>query len=144
MGTVINNWAQDPQGICFGGNDMFFTTRNMAVLGLLYLNHGKLNDKQIVPEDWVKKSLAYSSSSSGEWGSFSNIGYGFLWWIGTLSNKNVFLAIGHGGQYVVCIPDLNMIVATTSDPYLDWDTSDIHERAVLQIIADHIIPSAIN
>jgi len=43
MGIEIKAWARDPQEICFGGNDMFFTTRNMAVLGLLYLNKSKLN-----------------------------------------------------------------------------------------------------
>jgi len=42
----------------------------------------------------------------------------------------------------LCVPDLNMIVAVTSDPYLDWEISDEHERSVLQIIADYIIPSA--
>jgi hypothetical protein len=37
-----------------------------------------------------------------------------------------------------------MIVAVTSDPNLDWNISDEHERAVLQIIADYIVPAAIN
>ncbi|MBI5475271.1 MAG: serine hydrolase [Ignavibacteriales bacterium] len=57
MGIVIKDWTRDPQGIYFGGNEMFFTTRNIAVLGLLYLNKGKLNDQQIVPEEWINKSL---------------------------------------------------------------------------------------
>jgi CubicO group peptidase (beta-lactamase class C family) len=142
MGIEIKNWLKDPQGICFGGNDMMFTTRNMAVLGLLYLNNGKLNDRQIVQEEWVKNSLVYSGGSSGVWGSLTNLGYGYLWWLGKAAGKNVFFALGHGGQYVMCVPDLNMIIAATSDPNLDWDISDEHERAVLQIIADYIIPAA--
>jgi CubicO group peptidase (beta-lactamase class C family) len=144
MGIEIKDWLQDPQGICFGGNDMIFTTRNMAVLGLLYLNNGNMNGKQIVPEEWVKSSLVYSGGSSSVWGSLTNLGYGYLWWIGKATGKNVFFALGHGGQYVMCVPDLNMIIAATSDPNLDWDISDEHERAVIQIIADYIIPSAGN
>jgi CubicO group peptidase (beta-lactamase class C family) len=139
---VIKDWARDPQGICFGGNDMFFTTRNMAILGLLYLNKGKLNDLQIIPEEWVNQSHIYSGGSSMTWGSLSSGGYGYLWWLGKVSGKNVFFALGHGGQFIVCVPDINMIVAATSDPYLDWDISDEHERAVLKIISDYIIPSA--
>ena len=144
MGITISNWARDPQGICFGGNDMFFTTRNIAVLGLLYLNNGFLNGQQIVPEEWVAKSLVYSGGSSGVWGSLNDVGYGYLWWLGKVAGKNVYFALGHGGQYILCVPDLNMIVAATSDPYLDWAISDEHERAVLQTIKDHIIPSANN
>ena len=144
MGIVLNDWATDPQGICFGGNDMYFTTRNMAALGLLYLNNGKLNDKQIVPEDWINNSLVYSGGIGGTWGSLSEIGYGYMWWLGKVSGKRIFTALGHGGQYVLCVPDFNMIVAVTSDPYLDWDISDQHERAVMQIIADYIIPAVIN
>jgi CubicO group peptidase (beta-lactamase class C family) len=143
MGIEIKNWARDSQGICFGGNDMFFTTRNMAVLGLLYLNNGKINDKQIVPEDWVKNSWIYSGGSTGVWGSLTNLGYGYLWWLGKTADKNVFFALGHGGQYLMCVPDLNMIIAATSDPNLDWDISDEHERAVLKIISDYIIPAAL-
>jgi len=144
IGIVISNWIRDPQGFYFGGNDMFFTARNMAVLGLLYLNSGFFNGQQIVPAEWVSKSLVYSGGSSTVWGSLSNGGYGQLWWLGKVAGKNVFFALGHGGQYILCVPDLNIIVAATSDPYLDWDISDEHERAVLQIIADYIIPSASN
>ena len=49
MGITIDDWEQDPQGYYFGGNSMFFTPREMAVLDYLYLNNGKLNDQQIVP-----------------------------------------------------------------------------------------------
>ena len=67
-----------------------------------------------------------------------------MWWLGKVSGKNVFFALGHGGQYVLCVPDYDLIAAVTSDPYVDWTTADYHERIVLQIIADFIIPSVVN
>lgn len=140
-GIVIKEWARDPQGIYFGGNDMFFTTRNMAALGLLYLNNGKLNGQLIVQEEWVKSSLLYSGGSTGVWGSLSKAGYGYLWWLGQLAGRKIFLAIGHGGQFIICVPEINMIIAATSNPFLDWVISDEHERAVIQIVSDYIIPS---
>lgn len=46
---TIEDWIQNPQGIYLGGNNMFFTTRDIAVLGYLYLNDGEINGVQIVP-----------------------------------------------------------------------------------------------
>jgi CubicO group peptidase (beta-lactamase class C family) len=144
MGIVINDWARDPQGIYFGGNNMIMTTRNMAVLGLLYLNKGNLNGRQIVPEGWVNNSLVYSGGVLGTWGALSEIGYGYLWWLGKASGKNIFTAIGHGGQFVLCVPDYNLIAAVNSNPLVDWDDADEQERAALQIIADYVIPAVMD
>lgn len=144
MGIDINDWVRDPQRIYFGGNDMFFTTRNMAVIGLLYLNNGNLNGKQILSADWVNSTLQYSGGSNIEWGRLTEGGYGYMWWLGKVSGEKVFFALGHGGQYVLCVPDYDLIIAVTSDPYVDWTTADYHERIVLQIIADFIIPSVLD
>ena len=144
MGIDVSDWTRDPQGIYFGGNDMFFTTRNMAVIGLLYLNNGNLNGKQILPIEWVNNSLKYSGGSNIVWGRLTEGGYGYMWWLGKVSGKRVFFALGHGGQFVLCVPDYNLIAVVTSDPYVDWTTADYHERIVLQIIADYIIPSVVN
>lgn len=143
MGIVIKEWLKDPQGYYFGGNDMYFTIRDMAVLGLLYMNKGKLNNIQIVPEEWVAKSVqSLSGASTGTWGKLSKYGYGYLWWNGTLAEKQIYFGLGHGGQYVICIPSLDMIVAVQSYPDSDWDQADIQERGVLDIVADFIIPAA--
>lgn len=141
MGIVINDWDRDPQGIYFGGNNMYMTTRNMAVLGLLYLNKGRLNGRQIVPEDWINNSLVYSGGVGGAWGNLTDIGYGFLWWLGKVAGKNVYTAIGHGGQFVLCVPDLDLIAVVNSDPYVDWNTADVHERGALEIITDYVVPA---
>lgn len=141
MGIVINDWARDPQGIYFGGNNMIMTTRNMAVLGLLYLNKGKLNGRQIVPEEWINNSLVYSGGVGGAWGNLTDIGYGYLWWLGKVKGNNVYTAIGHGGQFVLCVPGLDLIAAVNSDPYVDWNTADVHERGALEIITDYVVPA---
>jgi CubicO group peptidase (beta-lactamase class C family) len=143
MNIKIRDWVKDPQGYYFGGNDMYFTTRDMATLGLLYMNKGKLNNNQIVPEDWAVKSIASQSApSTGSWGKLTKYGYGYLWWSGVVAEKQVYFALGHGGQYVLCVPSLDMIIAVNSYPDSDWTQADEQERAVLDIIADYIIPAA--
>lgn len=141
MGVEINDWEQDPQGIYFGGNNMFFTTRNMAVLGLLYLNDGMLNKTQIVPKSWIHNSLLDHTSGSGTWGVMKNVGYGYLWWLGKINDYEIFTAIGHGGQFVLCVPDLNLIVATNANSDIWWEEASAQELAILNIIGNYIIPA---
>jgi len=142
LGITIQDWQQSPQGIYFGGNSMFFTTRDMAVLGYLYLNGGEINGIQIVSRDWVKESLKNRMPQSGwSWGDLHDGGYGYLWWLGKIKGYKVFLAIGHGGQFVVNFPELNMIVATNSNAYVGWDTADTNERSALALIANYIVPA---
>jgi CubicO group peptidase (beta-lactamase class C family) len=140
-GITIANWPTDPQGNYAGGNFMSFTPRSLVQLGLLYLNGGVLNGKQIVPADWVKASLTNTlGGSSTPWGDLSSEGYGYLWWLGTVKGFDVFFALGFGGQYVLCIPALEMVVVTTAEYNLDYATADDHERAILHVINDYIIP----
>ena len=144
LGITIQDWKQSPQGIYFGGNNMFFTTRDMAVLGYLYLNGDKINGVQIVPRDWVEESLKNrmpEHQQGWSWGELHDGGYGYLWWLGEIKGYEVFMAIGHGGQFVVNIPELNMIVAINSNAYVGWETADNNERSALDLIANYIIPA---
>jgi CubicO group peptidase (beta-lactamase class C family) len=143
MGINIKNWFKDPQGNYFGGNDMYFTTRDMAALGLLYMNKGMVKGHQIVPGDWTVNSVKnLSGATYSSWGKLTDYGYGYLWWNGTLAEKEIYFALGHGGQFVVCVPSLDLIIAANSYPDSDWSQADSQERAVLDIIAEYFIPAA--
>lgn len=145
MGLTIDRWEQDPQGYYFGGNSMHFTPREMAVLGYLYLNNGKLKDRQIVPSQWVTLTLAPTTSrSTTPWGVLTAYAYGYLWWLGQINNEEVFMALGHGGQTVLSFPALNLIVVTTANNQVDWDTADVQERAVLEMVARAVVPAVEN
>ena len=141
METELSDWEMDPQGIYFGGNNMYFTTRNMAVLGLLYLNNGVLNNRQIVPASWIQESLKDHTIGIGNWGVMKNIGYGYLWWLGEIANYKVFTAIGHGGQFVLCVPDLDLVVATTAYSNIGWEQANTQELEILNIISTYILPA---
>ena len=143
MGIELNYWEQDPQGIYYGGNNMFFTTRNMAVLGLLYLNKGVLNNQQVVPNLWIEESLIDHIGGTSTWGPMSSIGYGYLWWLGKIKDYNIFTAIGHGGQFVLCVPELDLIVATNAHSNIGWDEANLQELEILNIISNYIIPAVI-
>ena len=142
MNIDCAEWWQDPQGYYFGGNSMYFTPRDMARLGYLYMHNGNLDGKQVVPAEWVEESLInYTNFNNSTWGDLEKVNYGYLWWLGEIKDNKVFLAIGHGGQFVINFPELNLIVVTTADWQLDLDTADQHERSILNIVSDYIVPA---
>ena len=49
-------WGVDGMGIYIGCSDLYLRPRDMAKFGQLYLNGGKWEGAQIIPEEWVKES----------------------------------------------------------------------------------------
>ena len=140
MGITIGFWEQDPQGYYFGGNSMHFTPRDMAVLGYLYLNEGRLNNKQIVPQEWVEFTLTPSTNwGNNKWGAMEDYNYGYLWWLSKLNNYDSFMAFGYAGQLVITLPDLNLIIVTTANSNVDWDGADSQEFEILDLISKYIL-----
>jgi CubicO group peptidase (beta-lactamase class C family) len=143
MGIDIDDWEKDPQGICFGGNSMYVTPREMAVLGLLYLHNGMLRGKQIIPEAWVKYSLSPSTNLThpNEWGSWKNYNYARLWWLGQFSEEDSFMGYGYGGQFVIVFPELNLIVVTTAKNNVPPETTNTQEWAIFNLVNQYILAS---
>ena len=143
MKIDIDSWEQDPQGYYFGGNAMYFTPREMAMLGYLYLNDGRLNNIQIVPYSWVELSLSPSTNLKhpNEWGAWKNYNYAYLWWLGQMNEYDLFMGYGYGGQFVIVIPGLDLIIVSTSEYQVDAETSTMQEWAIFDIISKYIIPS---
>jgi CubicO group peptidase (beta-lactamase class C family) len=110
LGFSLPRWPQDPQGIYFGGNDMLMTPRQMIRFGELYLNGGRVGDRQLLPGSWIDQSKVPRGRS--RWGSDREYGYG--WWIRTFSGRPGYYAWGYGGQFIFVVPDLQLVVVTTS------------------------------
>lgn len=141
----LQGWYYSPDGIPIGGSTMKFTTKNMAVLGLLYMNKGKLNGKQIIPEEWVNASVTdYMNWTGEEWGALKKVGYGFFWWTGEMNGYKVFSAVGYGGQLVFCIPALDMIIAVCSDSNVNSMAAGEHTTRIMNLISEYFIPAAQN
>ncbi len=60
-GIMLPQWDSDPQGVHFGGSEMFLTTRDMLKFGILYLNQGRVGDRPVVPASWVAASTTKKS-----------------------------------------------------------------------------------
>lgn len=89
---------------CFNSNAPDF-----ARIGELFLDSGKVNGTQVVSTEYVLKSVqpAELIDVNGK----KNDKYGYAWWlIPNHKGHYIYYARGILGQYIICIPDKNMVV----------------------------------
>lgn len=106
VGIRAGLWRRDPQGIHWGGADLFLTPRDMARFGYLHLKNGSWNGRQVVPRAWVAESTR-AQVKTGGWGGIDE--YGYWWWIDPVG----YAAVGLGGQVIAVIPDQDLVVVFT-------------------------------
>ncbi len=116
LGITDFTWETDAQGLPVGGWGLKLTPRDMARFGYLFLHEGTWDGQTVVSPAWVKAATQKSIFAEENWD------YGYHWWI--YPTLKAYSAIGRGGQTVVVIPDLDLIVVTTaalpnSDPVFD-------------------------
>ena len=82
--------------------------RDFARLGKLYMHNGNWNGLQIIDSSYVKTatSVADLLDKKGN----KNVNYGYQFWLAERQGLSVYCARGLLGQYVICIPEKNMIV----------------------------------
>ncbi len=136
-------WGQDAEGHNNGCGDLHLTARDAAKFGLLYLNDGVYEGNQIIPADWVEDSLQTYSVNEAfvkRVGDFRDIGYGYQWWSAKAGVYQVNFAWGHGGQLIVLVDELDMVIVTTSYPF--WlehnDQSWKNEKAIITMVSEFI------
>jgi Tol biopolymer transport system component/CubicO group peptidase (beta-lactamase class C family) len=147
LGITRFEWSSDAAGHTIAGGLLRLTTRDMAKLGYLYLNHGAWDGKQIVPAAWVQLTTSPQGSAYLPWKEQATpiTWYGYGWWTwqpGYFSGHRAFSADGSGGQLVVLIPDLDMIVVTTADSFVAGDVSENQASDTYDLIRSDIVPAA--
>ncbi len=93
----------------FGGAGLELTPRDIAKLGLLYLNNGVWKGKQIVSSEWIKEATKPHTLHTKD-----KAHYGYQWWVIPVNQYESYRAWGAGGQYCVVIPELKMVIVVTS------------------------------
>ncbi len=144
----LGAWSRDADGYNFGCFEISVTARDMAKFGLLYLNDGEYEGNRVLSADWVRESLqSYSEDidRSGEGPSkhgryFSDIGYGYQWWSATVGDHHFDYAAGHGGNLIVLLHELDMIIVTTADPLyeLPAEAGWKYEGAIIDLVGRFI------
>jgi Tol biopolymer transport system component len=132
LGITVDNWSQDPQGYYLGGVAMYFTPRELAKFGLLYLHDGVWDGRQVIPLEWIAASMTRHVNETG----IPGVSYGYHWWRESAAGYEVYAAVGHGGQTIRIVPDLNLIVVTTADSYAPAQGIE-----VFPLLEEYVVPS---
>jgi CubicO group peptidase (beta-lactamase class C family) len=133
LGFTLPRWPQDPQGVYFGGNDMLLTPRQMLSFGELYLEEGRTGPRQVVSQKWVERSFVPRAVSP-----ISGQQYGYGWWMRELAGHQAYFAWGFGGQYIILVPDLDLVIVTTSSSTVAEDRRT-HRRTLFELVEDLVI-----
>lgn len=106
IGLTDFSWMLSPEGVCSGGNGVSLTTEDMLRIGLLYLNKGKWNGKQLISENWMNHAMGYVDSID----PIDGTQYNYHWeHVG-----DIWAAKGMFGQTCGQIPSLDLVFAITA------------------------------
>ena len=76
--------------------------KDFAKVGLVYKNFGKINEQKLIDSSFISMSIKPRFNS--------NPIYGYGLWIGKQNNIDFFSLRGHQGQYVIVIPEEDVII----------------------------------
>jgi CubicO group peptidase (beta-lactamase class C family) len=132
LNISVRDWMQDPQGYYTGGFRMYFTPRDMARFGDLYLHNGFIDGRRILSAQWVRDSIRFQVSAD-------QFGYGYLWRLYNIFGYNCYFAWGYGGQFIMNIPELDMVVVTIALPNPVRLDSGLHADYIFKWMVHHLL-----
>lgn len=118
LGIEGMDWETDGNNINTGGWGLRIKTEDMAKLGQLYLQKGKWNETQVLPEAWVEEATSFkidqapdapqSKKDSSDWMQ----GYCYQFW---RSRNNSYRGDGAFGQFIIVLPEKDAVIAVTAE-----------------------------
>lgn len=136
VGTMIKAANGKMAAVHFGHSFTHWTAQDLARIGHLYLTEGKWRDKQILPREFVRESLADIPYKINPWFGQSEerlkvTGYGLSWWTTRGSDSNVWWMGGRGRQFCMVLPDYGIVMTKLND----WKPRpDNYDRAYFERI----------
>jgi len=142
LGIDYFDWYdQFENGVFDAASGLKITPRDMAKIGVTFLNNGVWNGKQIISEQWIKKSATSYPGNTGikvPGTDSGRVGYSYSWWTKQYSNSdkkiNMFWAGGYGGQRIMVFPEINSVGVFTGG---NWTSKE----ETFKILGKYIIPA---
>ena len=127
LGIENVKWDASPDGINIGYSGLWLEPKEMAKIGLFYLNNGKWEDKQIVPPNWIQASTKPYNDPR-----LLGMKYGYQWWV---SPAGFFSAYGMYGQFIYVLPGKNLVAVFTGN------IEGKEQFVSISLLNDFIVPS---
>jgi CubicO group peptidase (beta-lactamase class C family) len=125
-----------PTGEAYMAGGIYFLPRDFMKLGQMMLGGGVWNGHRIVSQEWVTRASAPIRDLRG-------YKYGYLWWVTDYpyqgATVRAFFAGGNGGQIVMVVPDLDLVICfwggNYADPVLFVPQREFVPRDILPAVA---------
>ncbi|UCC81951.1 MAG: serine hydrolase [Gemmatimonadota bacterium] len=116
LGITTYQWADcfGAPNVSFASGGLYLRPRDMAKVGQLMLQGGVWNGHRLLSSDWVQRSVTMATAVTD--GSGID-GYGYQWKLRRYSGLDAFYASGWGEQFLVVIPEENLVYVQTSGRY---------------------------
>lgn len=131
----INNpqWYTDPLGYTCGPGGLQVTTEEFSRLGLLCLQGGRWNSKQLIPESYIQEATSFQiatcTDETRKNTSDSTSGYGYFFW--RTKRNNGYYFSGWGGQLCIILPDYDAVICMKS--------YEFNEQALMDTVWETIV-----
>lgn len=148
MGISDYRWTVDASGHATTAGSFYIRPIDMMKFGELVRQNGMWHGRQIVSESWLKEStrtsipipdFSFVKFSESEMAIPQPVYYGYYWYRETIKTKSyqedVLFASGNGGQYIMIIENLDLVVVFTQGNY----NSSKAKRA-FDILSKYILP----
>jgi len=139
-------WAdcRNAPGVAFAGGGLYLRPRDMAKIGQLFLQSGLWEGTRVISSEWVSRSVqtvVISQSRTAD--HYLDTGYGYLWWTGRFDGGyEAYMAKGWGGQFIVVIPELDLVTVVTGGNYdVNSSSADVPFSIYDDIVYGHVLPA---
>lgn len=133
LGITNYTWKTHASGIPEAGWRVSMTSRDMVKLGSVVLNKGKWHGEQLISESYLAKATSGVVKPTEDWMP-DNFRYGYFWYQTDITagdkSYNATFAWGGGGQRIIVVDELDLIIVITGHDREDTIFTQIAERVL--------------
>ena len=110
LGITDWKWEASHDGTTFGAFSLYLKPRDFGKIGQLLLQDGVWNGNTLLDPTYLSEATKTQVSAN-----FNGEPYGYYFWI--YPSINGYAAVGHGGQFLMVVPDKNLVIVYTAWSY---------------------------
>jgi CubicO group peptidase (beta-lactamase class C family) len=140
LGIERTEWKFGVDGEPIAASGLRLSPRDLARIGVVVLNGGRWDGRQVIPAEWLTASFTPAVSIP------DGRRYGYQWYMGRVPTddgaggvrwQDTISAVGNGGQRLFLLPRLDLVVAVTAGNY---DAPD-QGRPPMTVLRDLLLPA---
>jgi CubicO group peptidase (beta-lactamase class C family) len=126
----------DRKGLVSAGWGLRLRALDMAKIGMLVLDHGRWQGRQVVPQQWIAQMTTPAVSPH----------FGYYWWINNIvESEPEYDAMGFKGQFITVLPKRNTVIVMTSMLPIEGGLRDAKNVQIFrQMVNGYIVPALDN